>query len=151
MNGGLLEIEQFAFEIEAAAVSTERATGGDHPVAGNDDRDGVAVIRHADGAIGVRVADDLSNVAIAARFAVRNFQQRPPAGELEICSAKIEGVRELAPLAREVFIELTQVRRDGALRFLETDTCRIKLLDAALKFEPYQSFARSGKKERANG
>ncbi len=40
--------EQPIFALDTAAESRERTVGADHPVAGNDDGDGVAPIRETD-------------------------------------------------------------------------------------------------------
>src|SRR5512136_1971134 len=97
----LLQIEQLTLDVETAAVTAQRAARCDHPVAGHDDGDWIPVVRHADGPVGVRMADGLSNVAVAAGLAVWNFEQRAPTRELKLGSAEIERKGELAALARE--------------------------------------------------
>ena len=109
----LLQIEQLALDVETPAVTAERAVRRDHPMAGHDDGDRIPVVRHADGPVGVRMADRFSDVAVTARLAIRNFQQRAPARELELSSAEIERQGELAPLPREVFVELAKIGREG--------------------------------------
>jgi hypothetical protein len=42
-------------------------------MAGDDNRDGVAIVRHADGAKRVWLADGASNVRVGARLAVREL------------------------------------------------------------------------------
>ena len=51
------------------------------------------------------VSDGLRDVAVAAGLAVWNLEQRAPAGQLEFGAAQIEGLREVAALARKIFIE----------------------------------------------
>jgi len=89
-NVRLFKVQQLALDVQTATVAAQRATRCDHPVAGDDDSHWIPVVRHADGTVGVRVANGLSDVAVAAGLAVWNFEQRPPAGELELGSAKIE-------------------------------------------------------------
>ncbi len=86
----MFKVEQLALDVETATVTAQRAARRDHPVAGNDDSYWISVVRHADGTVGVRVANGLSNVPVAAGLAVWNFEQGVPAGELELGSAKIE-------------------------------------------------------------
>ena len=117
MKTGLLQVEQLAFYVESAAVAAQGAARCDYAVAGDDDGDGIPVVRHADGAAGVRVANGLSDVAVAAGFAVRDFEQRMPARQLELGSAEIEREGELVALAREVFAELVEVGSEGFPRF----------------------------------
>jgi erythromycin esterase-like protein len=52
LNVGLLQVEEFALEVEAAAISAERAARRDYAVTGNDDGDGISIVSHADGAAG---------------------------------------------------------------------------------------------------
>src|SRR6266403_4630726 len=112
MQTALLKLEQRALDCETAAVAAQRAARRDHPVARDDDGNWIPVVRHADGTVGVRMADGLSDVAIAAGFAVWNFKQRPPARELELGSAKIKREGKLASLAREVIVEFAKIGRE---------------------------------------
>lgn len=112
MKTGLLKVKQLAFDVETAAVTAKRSARCDHPVAGDDDGDGIPVVRHADGTVGVRVANGLSDVAVAAGLAVRDFEQRMPARELELGSAEIEREGELASLTREVIVEFAEIGRE---------------------------------------
>jgi len=97
------EFEQPSFHVKAAAVTTERAVGGNHAMAGDDDRDWVAIVGHADGAECIRFAYGPGNVGVSARLSIGNRQQRAPAGKLEIGAAKIERESKLAALAGEIF------------------------------------------------
>ena len=110
---GLFKVEQLALDVETAAVTAQGAARCDHPMAGDDDGHGIPVVRHADGAVGVRVADGLSDIAVTAGLAVGNFEQCAPAAELEVGSAKIERERELATIAREVFVEFPKIGCEG--------------------------------------
>ncbi len=113
----LLKVEQLAFDVEPATITAQRAARCDHPVAGNDDGDWIPVVRHAYGSVRVRVANRFRNVTVTAGLAVRDFEQSAPARKLELGSAKIKRERELAAFAREVFIELAQIWREGWLGF----------------------------------
>src|ERR1700675_3633044 len=98
MRTGLLKVEQLALDVETATIAAQRTARRDHPGAGDDDGDWIPVVRHADGAVGVRMANRLRHVAIAAGLAVWNFEQCTPASELKLGAAKIEGQGELASL-----------------------------------------------------
>ena len=76
----------------------------------DDDRDGVAIVRHANGAKSLRAADGPGNVGIGSSLAIGNRQQRAPAGELEIGAAQIERKTEFAARAREVFFQFADVQ-----------------------------------------
>jgi hypothetical protein len=52
-------------------------------VTGNDDGDGILIVRHTDGPEGLRRADRGSDVSVGARFAVRDVQKRGPDRLLE--------------------------------------------------------------------
>src|SRR3979411_257033 len=101
MKTALLKVEQLALDVETAAVTAKRPARCDHPVAGDDDGNWIPIVRHANGAVGVRVANRLGDVAIAAGLAVWNLEQCTPASELEPGSAKIKRQGEHASLPRE--------------------------------------------------
>src|ERR1700730_8076332 len=112
MKTALLKLEQLALDVEPAAVTAKRPARCNHPVAGDDDGNWIPVVRHADGAVGVRMANRLGDVAIAAGLAVWDFEQCAPASELELGSAKIEWEGELASLTREVIVEFVDIGRE---------------------------------------
>src|SRR3954447_7579384 len=62
-----LEPEQEPLAVQAAAVARELAVGADDAVAGDDDRDGVAAVRGADGAWCVGRAHTPGDFAIGDR------------------------------------------------------------------------------------
>src|ERR1700682_4417148 len=113
MKTALLKVKQLAFDVKTAAVAAQRSARCNHPVAGDDDSDRIPVVRHAHGPVRVRMANALSNVAVAAGLAVWDFEQRMPARELELGSAKIEWEGELASLAREVLVEFAALGAEG--------------------------------------
>ena len=119
----MLKVEQLALDVKTAAVAAQRSAGCDHAVAGDDDGDWIPVVRHTDGAVGVGMANGLGDVTVAASLAVWNFEQCMPAGQLELGSTKIEWERELAALSRKIFVEFTQIGREGCFRF--TQFCRL--------------------------
>src|ERR1035437_8803012 len=144
------KVEQLALDVEPATIAAQGAPRCDHPVAGNDDSDWIPVVRHADGTVGPRVANRFRNVTVTAGLAVRDFEQCAPARELELGTAKIELKRELAALARKVFLELAQIRREGWLRFLQLSRPGIDLQRASFEFQSHQAFRGRGKEERAD-
>ena len=95
--------------LEAAAVAGEIASGPDDPVAGHDDRHGVAAVGEPDRAAGLRVADPTGQFAIRDRRAVGDLEQARPHSALEVGADELEWHVELLELAREVGAEL---RRD---------------------------------------
>src|SRR5271154_5526679 len=116
---GLFQVEQLALGVETAAVPAQGSARCDHTMAGHDDGDGIPVVRHAHRAVSMRVADSLGDITVAARLSVGNFEQRMPACQLEVGSAKIERERELAALARKVFVEFLQIGAEREVRFLQ--------------------------------
>src|SRR5258708_17448679 len=100
MKTALLKPEQPALDVETAAGTAQRATRCDHPVAGDDDSGRIPVVGHADGAVGLRLANRLGDVAVAAGFAVWNFEPCTPASELDSGAAQIKPGGAIASLTR---------------------------------------------------
>src|SRR6185369_7566214 len=69
------EFKEFALDVEAATVSAECAVGSDDAMAGDDDRNGIAVVGEAHGAKALRTADGAGDVGIGASFAIRDANQ----------------------------------------------------------------------------
>src|ERR1700674_3714860 len=151
MKTALLKLEQLALDVETAAVTAQRPARCNHPVAGDDDGNWIPVVRHAYGTVGVRMANRLGDVAIAAGLAVRDFEQRTPARELELGSTKIELEGELASLTGEVIVEFAKIGRERRFGLTQLSRVGIQLLHAGFEFESHQTFGGSGQKERADG
>lgn len=147
----LLKVQQLALDVEPAAVTTERSSGRDHAMAGDDDGDRIPIVGHAHGAEGLRMPDGARDVSITARLAVGNCEQRLPAGKLKLGAAKIERHRELAPLSSEVFVKFAKVRRQCLSGLAKLKFLGVQVHHARFKFEPKQAFSGSGKDERADG
>src|SRR5512135_2931425 len=64
-----LQAEQLLLERQAAAVAAQAAVGGDHPVAGDQDGHGVAVVGHAHCAEGAGTTHGAGDVGIGTRLA----------------------------------------------------------------------------------
>src|SRR5580698_451415 len=107
----LLQVEQFAFQVEASAIAAQRSTGCDYTVTGHDDRDRIAIVGHADGAERIWMPDDARDVGVAARLAVRDSEERLPARKLKRRPTKIKRHRKFAALAIEVLLKLARIRR----------------------------------------
>src|SRR5580700_1048496 len=90
-------------------------------MAGDDNRDRVAIVRHAHRTKGVWLAHRAGNVCVAPGLSVRNRQQRAPAGYLEIRAAKIERKGKLAAFAGEVFFQFAHVRSHYRRRIFESE------------------------------
>jgi len=100
-------------------------------MAGDDNRDRVAMVGHADGTKCVRLAYGACDVCVGARLSEGNRQQRAPAGKLEICAAKVEREVEPAPLASEILFDLACVKSHRAGGILEPESLFLFLLLSA--------------------
>src|SRR6516162_3424104 len=90
-------------------------------MARNDDRDGIAVVRLSDGAIGSRSSHSFRDFGVAARLAVRNPQQFLPTILLEVRAAQIEQHSELAASPCEVLFQLLPHGGASLIRLLPID------------------------------
>lgn len=70
------EFQQRPFAFEAACITCQPSVGADDAVAGDDDRQGVAVVGHPHGAAGAGMADGCRDFRIGARAAVRYGEER---------------------------------------------------------------------------
>src|SRR5262245_19733038 len=104
--------EQRALERQPAAVAREAARSTDHAVTRHDEPDRIRTVRRADAARGLRLPDRPSNLAVAARLAVRDRQQRVPDGALEFRAARCELEIEDRALASCIFVDLSADLRD---------------------------------------
>lgn len=92
--------------MEARAVPAQGAVVGDDAVAGDDDTDGVGGVGLAHGAGGAGWTERTGDVAVAARFAIRDREKRTPNALLVRGAFELEGEVEYAQLACEVKFEL---------------------------------------------
>ncbi len=88
------------FDRQPAAIATQKATGRQHAMAGNDNGDGIVVIRLPYGAKAVGIADRARDFRVGTRLAVGNLQQFVPAALAELGAAQIQFELEVAPLCR---------------------------------------------------
>src|ERR1035438_1915983 len=144
MNVRALQVKQLALDVEAAAISTQRPSGCDDAVAGNNDGDGIPIVGHADRAEGLRVSDGAGDIAVAASLAVGDCEERLPAGELKCGSAEIERHREFVALAAEVLVEFAKVGRKLLPGFAKLNCFGIYLHYTCFKLEAHQAFRRGG-------
>src|SRR5689334_14497718 len=98
--------EQRALERQSAAIAREAAVGADHAMTRNDQRDRVRAVRRTHAARGRRLADRARDLAVAARLAVRNREQRLPHGLLELRAVRRELEVELGALAGAILLHL---------------------------------------------
>ena len=104
----------------------------------NYNRDRIAIVRHADSSKGVRVPDGLSDVPVAAGFAVRDVEKGTPAFQLKISAAQIQRKREIFAMAGEVFVKLTEPGAKRTPGFLPgLVRCLGEL--AAIEFQSHQA------------
>src|SRR5216684_8375267 len=78
------EFQKFLLCGEAAAKTREAAVAADHAMARNDDGDGIAAVRQADGTDSLGIADALSELQVGNRLSVRNPTQRIPDSQLKL-------------------------------------------------------------------
>src|SRR5271166_623326 len=116
-------------------------------MAGDNDSHRIPVVRHPNRPVGTRVPNSFSNVAVAARLAVRNLKQRLPACKLEAGSAEIERNGKLAALPRKILVEFAEKRREHGLRLLKLSCAAIRFLHASFKLKPHQPFCGSGQEK----
>src|SRR3984957_8224148 len=90
-------------------------------MARDHDCNGIAIVRHADGAKSFWLADGAGDVAVAASLAVGNGEQSAPTRNLKIGSAQIERKADLAPLAREILLQFADVRLQFARGVFKAD------------------------------
>src|SRR5258708_5599704 len=112
----------------------------------DDDRNGIAVVRHPDRAESTRMPNRVGDVAVAARLAVRDIQQRTPALQLEIRAAEVEWKRKLLAMPGKIFFELAKPRLESGGRFLPGLIPAFSRL-AAVEFQPHQAARGNGQQE----
>jgi len=78
----------------------------DDAMARGDDRNGIAAVRRAHRAHRGGIAELFGNLAVIARLAIRDLEQRSPHAALEVGAPEFERQVELAARAREIFAEL---------------------------------------------
>ena len=113
-----------SLNLQPAGIAGERAVRTDDAVAGDDDRDRVAVVGHADGTAGARIADGGGELAIGARLAIGDGAQRRPDPLLKCGAARGERQVECPPRARKVFPQLRLGRVEqgrGVLRAVRAE------------------------------
>ena len=76
-----------------------------------DNRDGIAAIGAPTARTAARIADLIGDLAVAARFAVGNHEQRGPHAALEVGAAEFERQIEPPARARKVFCSWRSVSR----------------------------------------
>jgi len=87
-------------ERKPAAIACQRAVRANHPVTGDDDRDGIGSVCQSDGSYGSRLPDPPGELPIADRLAVRDLTKRRPDAPLK-CRT-FEGERNVEHPARPV-------------------------------------------------
>ena len=116
----------------------------------NYNRDRIAIVRHADSSKGVQVPDGLSDVPVAASFAVRDVEESAPAFQLKIGPAQIQRKRETFAMAGEVFVELTDPGIECGGGFLPILTVAAGRL-VAVEFQSHQAVRGKSEEQWAGG
>jgi hypothetical protein len=111
-SGPLFEVEQQALAVETAAVAGQGAGGADHPVAGEDDRDRVAAVGHADGPARAGTAEPGGELPVAGGVAVGDVGEQLPHLPLEAGAAERDGEVEDGEVAGEVGVQLLDRARE---------------------------------------
>ena len=101
----LLQPQKPLFRRQPAGVADQGAVAPDDAVAGDEQRQGVAVVGAAHGAAGLFVAEGAGDVYVGARFAIGYLAHFLPDAQLEGRALRGEGHVEIAALAGEVFLE----------------------------------------------
>lgn len=78
-------------------------------MAGHNDRDGIAVIRHPHRPKSLWPSNRAGDIAIRPGLTVRNRQQCPPAVQLKSSATEIERKTELPPVGREILLKFTDI------------------------------------------
>ena len=78
-------------------------------MAGHNDRDGIAVIRHPHRTKSLGPSNRAGDIAISPGLTVRNRQQRPPTVQLKSSATQIERKTELPPVASEILLKFTYI------------------------------------------
>ena len=116
---GSLQLQQISFDFKAATVPAERAIRRNHPMAGDDNRDRIAIVGHADRSKAPRPPDSTRDVAIAPGLPVRDSEESPPAGQLKVGSTQIQWEIELPALAGKVLVQFADIPLQALLGLLE--------------------------------
>lgn len=116
---GSLELQQISLDFKAAAVPAERAVRRNHPMAGDHDCQGIAIVGHSDSSKAPGPPDSSRDVGIAPRLPIRDSEESPPAGQLKVGPAQIQREIELAALAGKVLVQVAHIRFQRLLGFLE--------------------------------
>src|SRR5258706_11405048 len=95
----------------------------------------------------MRMRDGLSDVPVAAGFAVWDVEQSAPTLQLKIGTAQVQRKRETLAMAREVFLELTGPGIECGGGFLPILTVAARV-PAAIEFQSHQASRREGEQER---
>ena len=99
----VFQFQQFPFHVEAVEIALQVAAFGDDPVARHDDGNGVVAVGLADGPHTVRVAEGMGYGEVGGGMAIRDFQQLPPHGLMELGTfLKVERQVEFLPVALEM-------------------------------------------------
>ncbi len=96
--------QQPLFPPQAAGIAGELAVFAEHPMAGDNDCNGIFAVRIADGLIGVRLSESGRDVMIADGLSIRNGEQAVPDLFLKIRAPRIKPDTELSPKPLKIFI-----------------------------------------------
>ena len=94
LNLASLQGKQRLFAVQTACVAGQFAVAADDTVAGNQDRHFVLPVCSGNGANGFGITQLLRLLLVAARFAVRNGQQRVPHLLLKSCTYRFQRRRK---------------------------------------------------------
>src|SRR3990172_135285 len=98
----LLQRQQPALEIEAAAVPAQPASRCDDTVAGDDDGDGVLMVGRSHGPVALGIAHGPGDLRIRPRFTIRDLLQGVPTAALEWRARRSNRKRESGTLSVEI-------------------------------------------------
>ena len=156
------QFQQISFDFKAATVPAQRTISRNNSMAGDNDRNGIAIVGHADRSKAPGPADSTRNFGIAPCLPVRDSKEGPPAGQLKVGPPQIQGKIELSAPTGKVLMQFRHIRSQRLRGFLELhllslppEVARIRtdgLLsgETTIKFEGDQATLGSRQKQRSH-
>ena len=106
-------------------------------MAGHNDRDGIAVIRHPHGTKSLWPSNRAGDIGISPRLTVRNPEQCPPAVQLKCSPTEIKRKTEPTAASSEILLKFAYIA--GHLSILALEAYALSLSLAPDRLLPRQS------------
>ena len=141
-----LQSQQVFFALQPAGVADEPPVLAHHPVAGDYDQRGVAVVGRAHGAGRPGIAERCGYVLIAARLAVGDAPQLRPDALLELAAAQVQREVKVPQAACKIRLQLAaRLAQELAFRVVRLAAGEGHARDAAGALRDAQEARRRGK------